>query len=119
MHHEEAIYHYTPISALQISIVESTRPRWNFNKTNLPEYTKELDVCIRFTDPKAKNYHRFIGLVLFLAKKHVPRGFRNVNFPSWAGDSQWLYDDFVDSSDSEIGDNILPYPDSTGLNKYK
>ncbi|XP_072378913.1 uncharacterized protein [Diabrotica undecimpunctata] len=105
---------------IQIPIVESTpRPRWNFNKGNWPEFTKELDTCIRFIDPKANNYHRFLGMVMSIAKKHIPRGFRKEYIPGWTEESQKLYDEFLKSEDPEIGDNLLKSLDSTRLNKWK
>jgi len=51
---------------IQIPIVEST-PR-NFTKANWPEYARQRDACVRFIEPKAKNYHRFVGMVLAIAK---------------------------------------------------
>ncbi|XP_072390744.1 uncharacterized protein [Diabrotica undecimpunctata] len=105
---------------IQIPIVEFTpKPRWNCNKGNWPEFTKELDTCIRFIDPKANNYHRFLGMVISIAKKHIPRGFRKEYIPGWTEESQKLYDEFLKSEDPETGDNLLKSLDSTRLNKLK
>ncbi|KAG5873381.1 hypothetical protein JTB14_026450 [Gonioctena quinquepunctata] len=91
---------------IQIPIVESTpRPRWNFSKANWPEYARQLDTCVRSIEPKAKNHHRFVGMVLAIAKKHIPRGFRKEYIPCWTEESQQLYDEFVESGDPEIADN--------------
>lgn len=72
---------------IQIPTVVSTlKPKWNFAKAKWPEYSKELD---------AKNYNYFVGLVLSIAKKHVPRRF-------WMKQSHRLCDKCVDSGDTEI-----------------
>lgn len=65
---------------VQIATVKSTsRSHWNFNRTNWPEYTKELDACVRFIVPKANNYHGFVELVFFIAKKLYPVVFKRVH----------------------------------------
>lgn len=93
---------------IQIPIVESTpRPRWNFTKANWPEYTRQLDTCVHFIEPNAKNYHLFVGMVLAVAKKQIPRGFRKEYIPGWTEESQQLYDEFVESGDPEIADDML------------
>ncbi|KAG5892342.1 hypothetical protein JTB14_011208 [Gonioctena quinquepunctata] len=73
------------------------RPRWNFGKAKWTTYAAELDMCIRFIQPKAKNYHKFIGLMIAVAKKHIPRGFRKKYIPGWSEESQSLYEEFEDS----------------------
>nr|CAI5847833.1 unnamed protein product [Callosobruchus analis] len=103
----------------QIPLVESTaRPRWNFNKADWSMFAEELDRCIRFIPPKPKNYHRFVNLVQAVARKHIPRGFRDEYIPGWTDESQHLYDEFEKSGDPEIADSLLRTLDTTRMNKW-
>ncbi|KAG5880344.1 hypothetical protein JTB14_019823 [Gonioctena quinquepunctata] len=79
------------------------RPRWNFGKAKWTTYAAELDMCIRFIQPKAKNYHKFIGLMIAVAKKHIPRGFRKLDQNSSVSNSSMTNNLVSTSPTSNIG----------------
>lgn len=54
-----------------------------------------------------------------IEKKHIPGGFEKEYIPSWTEESQQLYEQFVESGDSKIADNLLPLLDSTRFNKWE
>ncbi|KAG5861326.1 hypothetical protein JTB14_024445 [Gonioctena quinquepunctata] len=94
------------------------RPRWNFGKAKWTTYAAELDMCIRFIQPKAKNYHKFIGLMIAVAKKHIPRGFRKKYIPGWSEEIQSLYEEFEDSGNPETADHLLRSLDASRMDKW-
>ena len=85
---------------LSIPVVQSVRrPRWNFNKARWSDYSKELDRVIGVIPPKPENYNRFVGLLVSIGKKHIPRGFRKEYIPCWQEDADRLYEEFKESGD--------------------
>ncbi|KAG5868820.1 hypothetical protein JTB14_035894 [Gonioctena quinquepunctata] len=78
----------------------------------------QLDTCIRFIQPKAKNYHKLIGLMIAVAKKHIPRGFRKKYIPGWSENSQSLYEKFEDSGDPESAEHLLRSLDASRMDKW-
>ncbi|KAG5897317.1 hypothetical protein JTB14_022056 [Gonioctena quinquepunctata] len=72
-------------------------------------------MCIRFIQPKAKNYHKFIGLMIAVAKKHIPRGFRKEYIPGWSEESQSPYGD---SGDLETADHLLRFLDASRMDEW-
>lgn len=75
-------------------------------------------IPVSFIEDK-KNYHRFAGIALFIAKKHVPCGFRKKYITRWTKECQRLYEQFLNSRYPEIGDSLLTSFDSTRMNKWK
>ncbi|KAG5895036.1 hypothetical protein JTB14_014774 [Gonioctena quinquepunctata] len=79
---------------------------------------RKLDMCMRFIQPKAENYHKFIGLMIAVAKKHIPRGFRKKYIPGWSEESQSLYEEFEDSGNPETADHLLRSLDASRMDKW-
>ncbi|KAG5870120.1 hypothetical protein JTB14_000096 [Gonioctena quinquepunctata] len=73
---------------------------------------------MRFIQPKAKNDHKFIGLMIAVAKKHIPRGFRKKYIPGWSEESQSLYEEFEDSGNPETADHLLRSLDASRMDKW-
>lgn len=91
-----------------IPIIRSTlKPRWNFKKADWPKFSAKLDNDIRFIPPTAKNFERFVGLVIATAKKCIPRGFRKEYIPCWNEDSDRLYEEFRTSQNPEVADELI------------
>ena len=44
---------------------------------------------------KIENYDRFCGLGKYIAKKHIPRGFRKQYVPGWNTKCNELYDNYL------------------------
>lgn len=105
---------------IQIPLIKSVaRPRWNFNKANWNLFSKELDSCIRFIPPHISNYDRFYGMVQAIAKKHIPRGYRKEYIPGWSVESTRLYQEFEDSGNTEIADELLKSLDENRKLKWE
>ncbi|KAE9532084.1 hypothetical protein AGLY_010286 [Aphis glycines] len=99
---------------LQIPLINSTPyPRWNFNKAAWEDYANELDKCIRFIPPKRSNYNRFLGLIIAIAKKHMPRGYRKDYIPGWNELSENLYREYMNGN-IDVADDLL-----TSLDEYR
>jgi len=80
---------------IQIPIVNAVqKPRWNFQKANWESYSCQLDDSIRWIKPKTENYDRFVCLVIGIAKKHIPRGYRKKYIMGWSQESEELYIDY-------------------------
>lgn len=93
---------------IQIPLVTTIpRPRWNFNKGNWPAFTNELDKILRWIPPTYKNYERFRGAIIATAKKHIPRGHRKQYIPGWSEESQNLYEEYLETGESDIADELL------------
>ena len=93
---------------LQIPIIHSVpRPRWNFRKADWNRFGTELDAAVRFIPPVAKNYDRFNKLVIKIAKKCVPRGYRKEYIPCWNEDSDRLYEEFKETEDPDTAKELL------------
>lgn len=105
---------------IQIPIIKSVaRPRWNFNKADWNLFSKELDSCIRFIPPHISNYDRYCGMVLAIAKKHIPRGYRKEYIPGWSAESTRLYQEFEESGNTEIADELLKSLDENRKQKWQ
>lgn len=93
---------------LSVPLAEcSPRPRWNFRKANWQGFADHLDGFIHFIPPEPNNYCRFVGAVLAAAKKHIPRGFRKEYIPGWSEQCEHLYEEYSQSGDSDIADDLL------------
>lgn len=103
----------------QIPLVTSIpRARWNFNKANWPAFTSDLDKCLRWIPPTHANYDRFTGAVISTAKKHIPRGYRREYIPGWSEESENLYQEFLESGDNDIADELLESLDEARREKW-
>ncbi|XP_072395286.1 uncharacterized protein [Diabrotica undecimpunctata] len=92
----------------QIPLISSIPgPRWNFKKANWTDFSADLDKCLGWITLNIKNYHRFVGAVLSVAKKHIPRGYRKEYIPGWSENSEELYQSFLETGDQEIADELL------------
>lgn len=104
---------------VSIPVVRSTpRPRWNFKKANWDQYAQKLDQCIRFIPPEPENYNRFIGAVISAANKYIPRGYRKEYIPGWNEHSEHLYEEFKESGDQEVADNLLHSLDTARRDRW-
>lgn len=93
---------------IQIPVVKSLpKPRWNFNKANSNGFSKQFDDCIKWISPEAKNYDRFTGLMIGIAKKHIPRGYRKEYIPGWSQESEDLYNEYQESNYILVADALL------------
>lgn len=93
-------------------------PRWNFSKANWAKFKKECDDNIRWIEPIISNYERFVNMVIAVASKSIPRGFRKEYVPGWSDACSTLYNEFVQSNDPEIADNLLSLLDSIKKEKW-
>ena len=67
---------------LSIHLVHSfPKSRWNFNKANWEAFSEEMEHTIQFIHPCRYNYNRFCNVLKSIAKKHMPRGFRENYIP--------------------------------------
>lgn len=95
-------------AGLTIRIVDSIqRSRWNFQKANWPKFQLEIDANIRWIAPRRANYGRFVGVVNAAAKRNIPRGYRKKYIPGWSNDLERLYNEFEESGDPEISEELL------------
>lgn len=93
---------------MSIPIISSVpRPRWNFRKANWNDFSSMLDAAVRFIPPTPKNYDRFNNLIISIAKKSVPRGYRKKYIPCWNEDSDRLYAEFQGSENPEVAKELL------------
>lgn len=92
----------------QIPIITSLpRPRWNFRRADWPRFSTDLDKCLGWIPPTSENYERFTGAVISTAKKHIPRGYRKEYVPGWSENSEALYQNFLETGDQEIADELI------------
>ncbi|VEN59836.1 unnamed protein product [Callosobruchus maculatus] len=104
----------------QIPIIRSTpRPRWNFGKAQWDKFAAQLDSTVRWIPPKSSSYDRFIKAVITTAKRCIPRGFRREYVPGWNDDIERLYQEFKNSGDSEIADELLHSLDAERCKKWE
>nr|CAI5868414.1 unnamed protein product [Callosobruchus analis] len=80
---------------------------------------KKLDKRLGWIAPKYKNYKRFIGAVIRSAKEAIPRGYRKEYVPGWNEHSEQLYNEFVESGDREVGDELLHSLDASRRSKWE
>ena len=93
---------------VNVPIITSVpRPRWNFRKANWNQYSSLLDAAVRFIPPSPQNYDRFNNLVINVAKKCIPRGYRKEYIPCWNEDSDRLYEEFQENEDPETAKELL------------
>nr|CAI5858165.1 unnamed protein product [Callosobruchus analis] len=95
------------------------RPRWNFGRANWHLFAEKLDKRLGWIAPKYKNYKRFIGAVISSAKEAIPRGYRKEYVPGWNEHSEQLYNEFVESGDREVGDELLHSLDASRRSKWE
>jgi hypothetical protein len=57
------------------------RRRFNFQKANWKDFTKDLDEKIFSIETKPENYELLIKLVKISARKHIPRGSKEYHVP--------------------------------------
>lgn len=105
------------ISIPMISSVQ--RPRWNFQKARWDPFKKHLDDVVRFIPPTCENYLRFTGLVIGIAKKHIPRGYRKEYIPCWNEESDRLYEEFRHTESPETAKELLKSLDEARRSKWK
>lgn len=92
----------------QIPLIRSIpRPRWNFKRADWKKFSSELDKCLGWIPPTSKNYARFVGAVISTAKKCIPRGYREEYIPGWSQNSEELYQNFLETGDQEVADQLL------------
>nr|CAI5839543.1 unnamed protein product [Callosobruchus analis] len=104
---------------IRIPIIRSfPRPRWNFAKANWPAFSRDLDKCFIWIPPTYKHYKRFVGAVISTAKEHIPRGFRKDYIPGWNNESETKYQEYLDSGDAEIGEDLLLTLDDARRQKW-
>lgn len=104
---------------ISIPLVTSTpHPRWNFKKADWGKFSKDLDKCLGWIPPMSKNYSRFIGAVTSTAKKCIPRGFRREYVPGWSQNSEDLYQNFLETGDQEVADELLHSLDAARKQKW-
>ena len=100
------------------SIQSLQKPRWNFLKARWNSFADEMDHVIDFIPPNIKNYQRFSELLNSIAKKHIPRGYRNFYVPGWNPECTELYDKFVESQDQSYADDLMKSLDETRKQKW-
>ena len=92
----------------QIPVIRgSDFPRWNFSKANWQGYSTALDKNIRFIAPLPNNYQKFVKMVIFTAKKYIPRGVRKEYVPCWIEANEVLYADYLENDRSDVADSLL------------
>lgn len=94
------------------------KSRWNFNKANWDAFSEEMEHTIQFIHPCRHNYNRFCNLIKSIAKKHIPRGFRENYIPGWNAECQSLYSEFKNSNNSEKADELLDALKLQRLRRY-
>lgn len=99
-------------------ITSFPRPRWNFGKADWGSYSDRLDKCVGWIPPTANNYERFCGAVIATAKKCIPRGYRKAYIPGWNETSEDLYQQYLDSGEPEIADELLYSLDAARREKW-
>ncbi|XP_072384497.1 uncharacterized protein [Diabrotica undecimpunctata] len=103
----------------QIPIITSIpRPRWNLKKAIWGSFSAELDKTLGWIPPIIRNYKRFVGAVKSTAKNHIPRGYRKEYIPGWSHNSEELYQNFLESGDQELADELLHSLDAARQQKW-
>ncbi|KAI5732229.1 hypothetical protein M8J77_023660 [Diaphorina citri] len=88
-------------------VISYPRPRWNFKKADWKSFAQKLDKCLGWIPPTSKNYNRFCGAVIHVAKSCMPRGYRQNYIPGWNPRCEELLEEFTESGETEIGDRLL------------
>lgn len=94
-------------------------PRWNFKKAKWDLFGQQLEDDIRHIQPKVENYERFAALMISAAKKHIPRGVRKSYIPCWDEECQKLYDDFEQTGDPDLGEQLLESLNNNRTSRWK
>jgi len=93
---------------IQITLVKTIlKPRWNFRKANWTAFSKSLDNNIRWIDPIANNYERFIGMIKGTAKRYIPQSYRYKYIPCWNEESDRLCAEYQRNGQAETVDKLL------------
>lgn len=104
---------------VNIPIINSfPRPRWNFLKADWTTFAEDLDKCLGWIPPTRDSYDRFVGAVISTAKKNVPRGYRKEYVPGWNDRCENLYQEFTETNDREIADELLHSLDAARREKW-
>lgn len=104
---------------VKIPLIDSVpRPRWNFRLANWPVFSKHLDDSIRFIPPDPGNYTHFTKLIISIAKKQIPRGFRGDYIPGWNEESSRLAEEFNETGDQTLADELLKSLDSARRERW-
>lgn len=85
--------------------VELQKAKWS-------EFARELNKIIGWIPPTDKNYSRFTGALISIAKKTIPRGSRKNYIPGWSRRCEQLLSEFTETSDAEIADSLFESLDS-------
>lgn len=107
------------VIGITIPIVNSVpRPRWNFMRADWDSFSKDLDDSIRWIPPEPQQYDRFTKLVIGIAKKYIPRGYRKNYIPGWSAECENLLTQYNETGDPEIADELLQSLDSARRDKW-
>ncbi|KAG5873285.1 hypothetical protein JTB14_002952 [Gonioctena quinquepunctata] len=93
------------------------RPRLKRGKDQWDKFAAQLDKVVRWIPPVSSNYNRFAKAIITTAKKYIPRGFRREYVPGWNAETEQIYQEFQNSGDSEIADELLNRLDTDRLEK--
>lgn len=92
---------------LKLPLITSiTEPRWNFRKANWTEFSMELDHLLQWIPAKADNYERFVRVIKLVAKKYIPRGFRQF-IPGWSVICNELFSEFQKTKYNSVADELI------------
>ncbi|XP_039290974.1 uncharacterized protein LOC120352793 [Nilaparvata lugens] len=104
---------------IQIPLINSVqRPRWNFSKARWNDYAMDLDKCVRWIPATKDSYQRFVGAVIAIDKKHIPRGYRKEYIPGWNDECNNLYKRFKESGNGRIAEELLKELDGARRNRW-
>ncbi|VVC27625.1 Hypothetical protein CINCED_3A006061, partial [Cinara cedri] len=70
-------------------------------------FAKELDHIVQYIRPVFVNYEHFVKIIKSVATKHIPRGFRKSNIPTWDKECIDLFEEFQISSEQSIADELI------------
>ena len=102
-----------------IHIVRSLdKPRWNFLKANWDSFGEELDHVVQFIPPSIDNYQRFVNLLKSIARKHIPRGFRQCYIPGWNAESDKLFDEYKSTGHPDTANKLIESLDESRKLKW-
>ncbi|XP_072375796.1 uncharacterized protein, partial [Diabrotica undecimpunctata] len=91
---------------------------WNFKKADWTTFTERLDKYLGWITPTRENYMRFVGAVISTAKKTIPRGYRKEYVPGCNEKCEKLYQEYNESQDREIVDELLHSLDAARRQKW-
>lgn len=76
--------------------------RWNFNKANWENFSKELGLIIKWIPHEIEACDYFTNAIIAVAKKNIPRGFRRDNIPGWSEYCEEIYEELNWSGDPKL-----------------